>query len=131
MPTNRTSTATEERSPENKRQFERADYQVEVTLESESNFYNGFTENISAGGLFVATYDLRELGDKLTMQFTIPGFDKPVEVRGEVRWIRDLNPLTPDMTPGMGVRFLDLTPEAEEAIRRFTAHKDPLFYDDE
>lgn len=119
------------RPGEDQRRFERADFKVEVTLESESNFYNGFTENISAGGLFVATYDTREIGDTLSMEFTLPGREAPISVKGEVRWLRELNPLTPDMTPGMGVRFVDLSDETAEIITAFIQHKDPLFYDDE
>ena len=113
------------------RRFERADVKVEVTLESESNFYNGFTENISAGGLFIATYDTRQMGDTVSMEFTIPGRQDPIAVKGEVRWLRELNPMTPDVTPGMGVRFLDLADDVAEAITAFIQHKDPLFYDDE
>ena len=125
------SAKAESRPGPEHRQHARAQYQVEVTLESESNFYNGFTENISAGGLFVATYDTREIGELLTMELALPGREAPLSLHGEVRWIRELNPLTPDMTPGMGVRFIDIPSEAVEAIEAFTKQKDPLFYDDE
>ena len=117
--------------PEDQRRFERSECKVEVTLESESNFYNGFTENMSTGGLFIATYDTKEIGEKVSMEFTLPGRPDPISVKGEVRWLRDLNPMTPDMTPGMGVRFIDLPAEAAAAITDFITQKDPLFYDDE
>ena len=91
-----------------RREHARARYQVDVTLESESNFYNGFTEDISAGGLFVATYDTKEIGTRLTLEFTLPGRTTPISVHGEVRWLRVLNPATPDVTPGMGVRLATL-----------------------
>jgi hypothetical protein len=39
--------------------------------------------------------------------------------------------MTPDMIPGMGVRFLDLSQEDQRAIEHFLAIKEPLFYDDE
>lgn len=131
MPPKGASAEAEGRPGPDQRLFPRADYRVEVTLESESNFYNGFTENISAGGLFVATYDTREIGDRLTMELTLPGREEPISVHGEVRWIRELNPLTPDVTPGMGVRFIDISDEAVAAIERFAKEKDPLFFDDE
>lgn len=113
------------------RQFYRTVYQVEVTLESESNFYNGFTENISAGGLFVATYDCRPIGETLSMELTLPGMDGPISIQGEVRWVREYNPSTPDMTPGMGVRYVNLPDNALSAIEAFARTKDPMFFDDE
>ncbi len=112
------------------RRFDRIDVKVEVTLESESNFYNGFTENISAGGLFVATYDVRPLGSFLSMEFTVPGWKEPVSIKGEVRWVREYNSMTPDVTPGMGLSFIDLSPEAQSIVESFTRHKDPIFYDE-
>ena len=71
------------------------------------------------------------MGDHLTMELTLPGMEQSITVQGEVRWIRDLNPLTPDMTPGMGVRFVDPPPDVVSAIESFARHKDPLFFDDE
>ena len=41
--------------PDLRRTSPRFDVELEVSLASESNFYVGLTENISAGGLFVAT----------------------------------------------------------------------------
>lgn len=129
------SVQTETNSPpvesSNRREHDRYTCRVDVTLESESTFYNGFTENISAGGLFIATYDVRPIGGTLNLEFTIPGYDGPIQVQGEIRWIREYNDMTPDMIPGMGVRFINLSPEAGEAIERFTAVKEPLFYDDD
>ena len=45
---------------QNVRAAERFDLEVKVDLESDHNFYTGLTQNISAGGLFIATHHLRE-----------------------------------------------------------------------
>jgi len=41
---------------EARRAHVRHDVELEVSLESESNFYMGLTENLSEGGLFIAIH---------------------------------------------------------------------------
>ena len=41
---------------EEQRREKRAPLEVEVSLESENNFYSGITGNVSRGGVFIATY---------------------------------------------------------------------------
>ncbi len=126
-----TATDASEIDYSNRREFERVTYRVDVTVESESTFYNGFTENISTGGLFVATYDVRPLGQKVSLEFTIPGHRHRITIEGEICWLREYNETTPDMIPGMGVRFLNLEEPQMQAIERFIEHREPLFYDDD
>jgi len=114
------------------RASERYDLEVKVDLESEHNFYTGLTQNISAGGLFIATHALRKIGDRITLKFTFPGTSTPVEVETEVRWIRENTALMrAEGGTGMGVRFINLSPEASAAINGFLQSRDSLFYDDE
>ena len=118
---------------QNVRAAERFDLEVKVDLESDHNFYTGLTQNISSGGLFIATHHLRKIGDRITLKFTLPGFGQ--DARG-----RDRGPLDPreqrahergDGATGMGVRFINLSPEASAAIQKFVQSRDSLYYDDE
>src|SRR5436190_19764967 len=119
-------------SHQNVRASERFDLEVKVDLESDHNFYTGLTQNISAGGLFIATHHLRRIGDRITLKFTLPGSDKTVAVETEVRWIRENTALQrADGGTGMGVRFINLSAEAAAAISAFLQARDSLFYDDE
>lgn len=114
------------------RQHRRVALKVEVTLQSESNFYNGFSVNISEGGLFVATHDYKPIGTRLTLDMNIPDGRGPISVSCEVRWVREYNEMVPDMVPGMGVRFLNLSDEVAGRIEEFIEDmRDPLFFDDE
>ena len=108
----------------------RRDLECDVTLESEHNFYTGFTENISSGGLFISTRDNVPLGTQFEMTFTLPNVGA-VTVLCEVRWQRleDLN--NAESVPGLGVRFLNLDDKTSEAINAFIQGRDTLFYDDE
>ena len=117
---------------QNVRASERFDLEVKVDLESDHNFYTGLTQNISAGGLFIATHHLRKIGDRISLNFILPGAEKPVVVETEVRWIRENTALQKvDGSTGMGVRFINLSPEASAAITNFLQSRDSLFYDDE
>lgn len=117
---------------QNARASERYDLEVKVDLESDHNFYTGLTQNISAGGLFIATHHLRRIGDRITLKFALPGTDQTVAVETEVRWIRENSSLQRvDGATGMGVRFINLSPEAAAAITAFLQSRDSLYYDDE
>ena len=114
------------------RASERFDLEVKVDLESDHNFYTGLTQNISAGGLFIATNAIRRIGDRITLKFFLPGSTEPLAVETEVRWIRENSALhRVDGASGMGVRFINLTPEASAAINAFIQARDSMFYDDE
>jgi uncharacterized protein (TIGR02266 family) len=102
-----------------------------VDFESEHTFYTGLTRNISSGGLFVATYHLRPVGDRITLKFLVPGYDQPLSVETEVRWIRENSSLQRHIAVGMGLRFINLPPDAGTAIGRFVMERDSLYHDDD
>jgi len=105
---------------------------IEVNLESEHNFYTGFTENISSGGLFIATRNLIPLGVRTVIRFSLPDVAKEFEVECEVRWQRLEQAAGTGISPGIGVRFLSLHAEEEAFINRFLKKRDTLFFlDDE
>ncbi|HXT95314.1 MAG TPA: TIGR02266 family protein [Polyangia bacterium] len=117
---------------QNVRAAERFDLEVKVDLESDHNFYTGLTQNISSGGLFIATSAIRKIGDRITLQFSLPGTPDLVSVETEVRWIRENSALhRVDGATGMGVRFVNLSPVASAAITKFLESRDSLYYDDE
>lgn len=112
-----------------RREHSRFAVDLDVTVGSDHNFYAGFAENLSAGGVFIATHKLKPVGSKIELSINLPnGFQ--VRAAGEVRWVRVFNE-TSDTPPGMGVRFMDVAPEAIAAIDDFLAHRAPLFFDDD
>lgn len=111
------------------RRFMRCDVELEVNLDSDSNFYMGLTENISEGGLFVATHRYKPLGTLVTLSFRVPNRPDSITLRGEVRWLRPANGRN-EVHPGMGIQFVDVGPEELAAIRMFIRKREPLFYED-
>ena len=91
------------------------------------SFYTGFSENISSGGIFIATYTLMpELGKRFALTFSIPGH-APMTIAGEVSWIREYSEEHQDLSPGFGCRFVDLTEEEEKLINSFIQKEGSLF----
>ena len=114
------------------RRAERHQVEVSVDFESDSNFYAGLTQNISTGGLFIATHLIRKVGERIYLKFTLPGAAKAIEVETEVRWIRENSSLMrTESSPGMGVRFIDMAPSDAQTIQKFLESRESLLYDDE
>lgn len=104
--------------------------ELDVSLNSEHNFYVGFVENMSADGVFIATHMLKEVGQKLDLYIHLPNSDIVVQALGEVRWVREFCEQS-NTPPGMGVRFVHLEPGCQEQVVNFLATREPLFFDDE
>jgi uncharacterized protein (TIGR02266 family) len=108
---------------------DRKDTEVNIGATTESNFFVGFSGEISEGGVFCATYNIFPVGAPVRLLVTLPGnFEK--HVNGFVRFVRDPMDLTADSEPGMGVQFEGLDPEARELILRFIRKRPPMFYDE-
>lgn len=123
------SVAVPSQGPNSRRTSPRYAIEMEVGIGSESNFYVGFTENLSASGVFIATYSPKPIGSKVDVTLTLPTGAHLV-VPGTVRWMRGATP-SGDTWPGMGVSFDKLSDDQEAKIRDFIRFRDPLFFDDE
>lgn len=111
-----------------RRSYPRVDAEIEIDFESEHTFFSGFSENLSDGGLFVATYAPRKLGERLHVRFSLPGLERPIDVHVEVRWLRDYD-ASAEIVPGFGAAFLDLDDRDRDSIHAFLKHRAPLFFD--
>jgi uncharacterized protein (TIGR02266 family) len=105
----------------------RAHLEANIGATTESNFFVGFSGEISDGGVFVATYASMDVGDKVSVLVTLPGGYEQ-NIPGTVRFVRD--PMDMDSEPGIGVKFDRLGSEARELILRFIRKRPPLFYDE-
>ncbi len=116
---------------EERREHERHAKRIEVGAQTGHQFFTGFTEDISAGGLFISTYETLPLGSILQVSFSVPGVDHTFETRAEVRWVREYDETNPVMHPGMGVRFLEIKGREEQFLNKLLTQMDTLFYEDD
>lgn len=106
-----------------RRKFERVLVDLEVDYSHEDTYLFAYIRDISATGLFVRTNSPEEPGTRLNVRFTPPD-SQPLELEAEVIWVNRFRPGRSDsIHPGMGIRFVDLTPDDRERlvelVRRF------------
>lgn len=115
----------------NRRDESRQDFEVQVGLLADYQFYTGFSHNISTGGLFIATHDILPVGSVFHVTFRIPGIDHVFSCDAEVRWSRTYDGGTLDtVQPGMGVRFVDLSELEIGLINGYIVGRELLFHEE-
>jgi uncharacterized protein (TIGR02266 family) len=95
---------------------------------TQSNFYVGFSGEISHGGVFLATYEAFPKDTSVRMLVTLPGGFE-FECDGYVRFVRDPMDFASESEPGMGIQFEALSEEARDLVMRFIRKRPPIFYD--
>ncbi len=107
---------------------ERLKMKAKVTVRSQTNFFMGFSENISEGGVFISTFSPPAIGEKITVDIPLGEGDKSTAALGIVRWHRTQ---ADGSATGCGVQFLELTDLAKRAIEDLirALRKEPLFVD--
>ena len=108
------------------RQSERQRCELQIEFTEETQLFAGLTQDISEGGVFIATYHLRPVGMRLDLSFVLPD-GVEIQTGGIVRWLRD--GATEGLRPGMGVAFTDLRPECLESLNRYCRKRAPLYMD--
>ena len=106
---------------------ERIVLKAQVSVKSQTNFFVGFSENISEGGVFISTQSPPNVGEEI--EVNIPTLDGGEEVvKGIVRWHRAMGDGT---VSGCGVQFVDISDAASKAIEILieTLKKEPLFFE--
>lgn len=87
---------------------------VDVDLQSEHNFFSAKTRDISAGGLFIETNVGFPIGT--TIQVDMLVLKAKISLPAEVVWeLLDAD----GGTEGVGVRFIDISPEDRMRIETF------------
>ncbi|MBW1925928.1 MAG: TIGR02266 family protein [Deltaproteobacteria bacterium] len=98
-----------------RRKTPRAPIAIQVNYHSVDNFLRDFADDLSTGGMFIATMNPLEPGTQLILEFLLPGHNYPIRVKAEVMWSRTKLTST-DQRRGMGVKFKDLSDSAREKI---------------
>jgi hypothetical protein len=105
--------------------------EAELGAHSTTNFYKGLSGNdvIDSGGIFVATYQIPEIGRNVLVKVSMPG-GYEFEALGIVRWTREAPLSGSDSPPGFGAQFTQISPEGRQLVYRYVRNREPLFHDD-
>ena len=99
------------------RKSERLPITLEVNYNTELDFLNSMTKNISAGGMFIRTYYPLPEGTELNIRFTLPEIEVDFSVIAKVVW----SAVTRDneSESGMGIDFLKMSKEKAKIIQAY------------
>ena len=115
---------------ENQRQYDRVPVEIEVSMMSENNFYAGLTDNISEGGVFIATHQPPPIGAEVEMALSLPDQERSFRLRGIVRWHRPFEASCEGAPPGCGIQWLALSAEAHASIAAFVQGRETILFED-
>jgi uncharacterized protein (TIGR02266 family) len=87
-----------------RRQHPRAPMMLKVVSRETLSFLTVFTENVSEGGVFIATNEQYTIGEEVDFEISFPGLLDPIPMKGLVKWSRKAMP--PNEPAGIGVEFL-------------------------
>lgn len=106
-------------------------FEASLGAHSATNFYKGLSGNdvIDSGGIFIATYNIPEVGQPLSVKVCLPG-GYEFEAAAVVRWTRDSPQSGADSSPGFGAQFTQISSEGRQLVYRYVRNREPLFYDD-
>lgn len=102
----------------NKRRADRLYHDVLVAFRGpKKEFVSAQALDFSSVGVFINTSESIPVGTELSLLVSIPGVGSPFEVKGRVARIigKDAGAAYGG-APGMGVEFLDVTPEVREKV---------------
>ena len=93
----------------------RYDTSIAVDYASGETFLFAYLTNISEMGIFIRTNEPLKVGTRLRLRF-VKGEAEPFVLEGEVTWINPYKQNGENLNPGMGVRFIELTPDRREQV---------------
>ncbi len=94
------------------------DAKVDLVYDSFASFISDYVSNVSRGGMFIATTQVRPPGTRLTFELRLRDDFPLIRGRGEVVWVRRDGSGDADRATGMAVRFLELDQQSAELIER-------------
>ena len=111
----KSDTPVPEPSGAERREHQRFDTSISVDYASGETFLFAYLQNISEMGIFIRTDHPARVGTRLRLRFQVEE-GEPLTLDGEVTWINPLRESGDNLNPGMGVRFIELTPDKREEV---------------
>ncbi len=99
----------------NRRNFDRYPVEWAVDCVASDTFLYASITNISEMGIFVRTTEPLAIGTRMRLSFSPPGGES-FKLEGCVAWVNRLREDGDNPNPGMGVRFVQLSPDDRERL---------------
>ncbi len=107
-----------------RRQHPRIPLIMQVSFTTNGEVYRNYTMNLSKNGMFLATDEPPNVGERLHLAFNIPGLVHPLRLIGEVRWKREK--ASDEAPSGVGVEFVEMTETCRQLVAEFVDRLVPV-----
>lgn len=107
-------------SDEDRRGVDRIPKKFKIVYNAGNTWIHTYVGNVGVGGVFVPTDHPIDSGTRLRVKISLPNDENDLEVNCEVVWVRKKEMITASgkFPPGMGVKFLSLSPEDKKKVER-------------
>ncbi len=102
-----------------RRRFGRVEARLQVQFVYADGFFELETEDLSIGGMFIATQHLLSVGERLRLVLHLPGAKPAIKVVAEVA--RVVDEARQGQPSGIGVKFVNLSDDDRKVIQGFLA----------
>ncbi len=100
---------------------------LSLKIKFKSETYDAFVEryggDLSPGGIFIRSRNPLAIGAKINFDLSLSNGEPLLTGSGTVVWVRQPDPRQPSTSPGMGVRFDQITDESRVRLNRILAEK--------
>lgn len=96
---------------------------LRVNYNTEMDFLNAQTKNISSSGMFIHTLHPLPEGVELNIHFEIPEVSMDFSTRAKIVWTATFSETLNEEDSGMGVEFLNLGPKQSKALQAYIVSK--------
>lgn len=105
-------------SGDDRRKYSRKPCLMPVKYSVGGRRFKGYILDISEHGLFIETSDYFFSGQEIIVTFSVPHYQKPLTVTGEIVW---------SSQNGMGIKLSQLTPHQNQMIKAFSESPAEIF----
>jgi len=106
---------------------------MKVRFPDLTTLLENYAKDISQGGIFIPTNDPKPVGSVISLTLIHPESGEEIEVQGEViRVVTEVEAREKhdrQLTPGMGIKFIDLSERQQQSLDRFLAVEYPVHFD--
>jgi Tfp pilus assembly protein PilZ len=105
-------------SRDDRRKYSRKPCLMPVDYSVQGRLFKGYILDISVHGVFIETSDYFFSGQEIIMNFSVPHYQKPLTVTGQIVW---------SSQNGVGIKFSQLSPHQNQMIKAFSETPETVY----
>ena len=91
---------------------------LSLSFKSKAGFIKAFSEDISTGGMFIKTTKPLAKGEQFILKLKLPDASETLKIDCEVSWTRTETSDSIKQPPGMGIKFIEISPEDYHRLKK-------------